>query len=244
LLRLAAVVYGVAAILWLLVGIVDLAGTPSPPSVSADVVATLSEGSWTEVVALQFWYWTVTLAILAVIQGPAVFASFLVGVAIGRTDLLAQPGGHLDLARRVLRWAPLPAVWAAVGAWLTVAGGRGETLGFAIGFAAAPGLTAAYMAALALALERGWNRLSRVLQASGRMSLTVYLLESVVVSTLSYGYGVGLFGDVGPAAGVLLAVTVWLGLSAFSVGWMRLFRFGPFEWALRSFTYRARQPLR
>ena len=237
LLRLATIVYGLAAIVWIAIGALDVLGDGTPPTAAADAVATLANGSWSEVISLQFWYWLVTLAILTVVQGPAVFASFLVGIALGRTDVLARPGDHVALFRRVLCWAPLAIAGASLGAALLVIGGRWETLGFAIGFAIAPGLTATYIALLALVLANGRRWLSSLLEASGRMSLTVYLLESVILSTMSYGYGFGLFTHVAPTAGVLLAIAVWISLSVFSFVWMRAFRFGPFEFGLRWFTY-------
>lgn len=244
LLRLGAVIYASAAVLWLLLGAVEVVVGAADPSAPADAVAILTSGSWPEVVALHFWYWLATLGILALVQGPAVLACFLVGVAMGRTDTLARPGDHLALARRARRLAPLGVLGAGIGALLVLAGGRFATLGFAVGFAVAPLMTATYIALLAIALERGWRRVGQVLQASGRMSLSVYLLESIVVSTLAYGYGFGLFGRVGPLAGVAIAIAVWAGLSLLSVGWLRHHRFGPFEWVLRSVTYGRRQTLR
>jgi uncharacterized protein len=246
LLRIAGWVYGLASVVWVTVGVYDalsMDAGATDPSVSADASRILSEGAFGEVVALHVFYWIVTLGILSLIQGPAVFASFLVGVALGRTRLLAEPEQHRAVAWRALRWMPLGLVGASLGATLTISGGRWDTLGFAIGFAAAPLVAIGYLAGLTLLLPR-LRRLSAVLRASGRMSLTIYLLESVVATTLAYGYGGGLFGTVGPAAGVGLAVAIWLALSAFAVVWMRFARFGPFEWLLRSFTYRRWQPLR
>ncbi|MEL7158493.1 MAG: DUF418 domain-containing protein, partial [Actinomycetota bacterium] len=231
LLRIAGWTYGVVSVLWLALGVAEAvagASAGSGPSAPADVVLALSEGSFGDVVAVHAVYWIVTLGILSVVQGPAVFASFLAGVALGRTSLLADPDRHRDLALRMLRWAPLGLLAAGVGAGLTIAGGRWATLGFAVGFAAAPLVGAGYLAGLALALPH-LRRLSRVLQATGRMSLTVYLLESVVASTLAYGYGAGLVGTTGPAAGVGLAVGIWLALTVFAVGWMRLARFGQID---------------
>lgn len=244
LVRWSIAVYGAAAALWLAVGLLDLLGSPGTPTASADTVDTLTNGSFLEVVGVHFWEWLITLGILTMIQGPAVFASFLLGIVLGRTDLLSDPDRHRDLALRVLRWAPLGLAGAGVGASMTVVGGRWDTLGFAIGFAAAPLVAAAYLAGLALVLSRGSSPLSTLLEASGRMSLTIYLAESIVVSTLSYGYGFGWFATVGPAEGVLIAVAVWVGLSGLAFGWMRMARFGPSEWALRSFTHRTWQPLR
>ncbi len=244
LLRTAAIVYGLAALVWLLLGSAEAVFGADDPTAPADAVATFTSGSWVEVIGLQVGYWLVTLGILSLVQGPAVFACFLVGIALGRTDILARPDDHRPLARRALTLAPLGLAGAALGATLTLLGGRWVTLGFAVGFAIAPLVTAGYVALLAVGIDRGHRWLGSTLQASGRMSLSVYLLESIVVSTLSYGYGFGLFGRLGPVAGVALALAVWGGLSLLARWWMRRFRFGPFEWALRSFTYGRLEPIR
>ncbi|MGI9616923.1 MAG: DUF418 domain-containing protein [Acidimicrobiales bacterium] len=247
LLRIAMWTYALASLAWLVLGLLEgLATDPADsaaPVASADALRILSEGTFVEVVVVNFFFWIVTLGILAIIQGPAVFASFLAGVALGRTTLLAQPEQHRSTAIRALRWMPLGLIGAGVGATLAITGGRWATLGLAVGFAAAPLVAAGYVGILALVLPR-LRRVSAVLQASGRMSLTIYLLESIVATTLAYGYGFGLFGSVGPIGGIGLAVAIWLALSAFAVVWMRFARFGPFEWLLRSFTYGRWQPLR
>jgi uncharacterized protein len=78
----------------------------------------------------------------------------------------------------------------------------------------------------------------------GRMALTNYLLQSVICTTLFYGYGFGLFGHLGRFAQMGLVPLVWILLVAFSSFWMRRFRFGPAEWLWRSLTYWRRQPMR
>lgn len=244
LLRIGVAVYAVASVLWLLVGLLDaVAFSGGGGTVDPEVVRVLSMGSFPEVVFVHFFYWVFTLGILALVQGPAVFALFLAGVALGRSQVLADLESHRHVSLQAMRWMPLGLGLAAVGATLTVIGGRWETLGFAIGFSGAPLMMAGYIALVGAAVRR-FNAFGRVLQVSGRMSLTVYLMESAVASTLAYGYGVGLFGTVSPLAGVGWAALIWLGLSAFSVVWMRSFRFGPSEWALRSFTYNRSEPLR
>lgn len=81
-------------------------------------------------------------------------------------------------------------------------------------------------------------------QALGRMSLTIYIAESLIASLIFNGYGLGLFGEVGPAAGLAIAIGVWLALVPCAQLWFRRFRFGPLEWALRSWTYGSVQPMR
>jgi uncharacterized protein len=75
------------------------------------------------------------------------------------------------------------------------------------------------------------------------MALTNYLMQSVICTTLFYGWGFGLFGTLNrtPLAGIVLAI--WVFQLLFSPLWLRFFRFGPAEWLWRSLTYWRLQPL-
>lgn len=78
----------------------------------------------------------------------------------------------------------------------------------------------------------------------GRMALSNYLLHSVILTTVFYGYGLGLYGKVPRfwQMGFVLAV---IGLQlVLSPWWLRRYHFGPVEWAWRSVTYWQRQPMR
>lgn len=103
----------------------------------------------------------------------------------------------------------------------------------------------AWASALLLVLRAGWWRwFTNALGAVGRMAFSCYILQTVVGSLLFYGYGFALFGTI-PRAMLMLVV---LGISvlqvAFSMLWLRTFRFGPLEWAWRSLTWWQWQPLR
>jgi len=76
------------------------------------------------------------------------------------------------------------------------------------------------------------------------MPLTVYIGNSVIYTTLYYGYGLGLYGQLGPAHIIPVAALIF-GLEVlFCSWWMRRFRFGPLEWLWRSATYLKWQPMR
>src|SRR5262245_42154174 len=75
-----------------------------------------------------------------------------------------------------------------------------------------------------------------VLGPAGRMSLSVYVGQSVLMSLLFHGYGLGLAASVGSATGVLVCVAVYAALLGFSHLWLGVFRIGPLEWILRSIT--------
>lgn len=78
----------------------------------------------------------------------------------------------------------------------------------------------------------------------GRMALTVYVGQSVIYTTIYYGYGLGQFGRLGAAHILPLAVLVFALEILACNWWMRRFRFGPLEWLWRSATYLEWQPMR
>ncbi len=80
--------------------------------------------------------------------------------------------------------------------------------------------------------------------AVGRMALTNYLLHSIILTTIFYGYGLGLYGDI-PRLAQMGFVAGVLGLQLYiSPICLGKFRFGPVEWLWRSLTYWQRQPMR
>jgi uncharacterized protein len=80
--------------------------------------------------------------------------------------------------------------------------------------------------------------------AAGRMALSNYLAQSVVMTSVFYGYGLGLYAGV-PRAAQQAFVVALIGLQLLlSPWWLKYFRFGPAEWLWRSLTYRLRQPMR
>ena len=80
--------------------------------------------------------------------------------------------------------------------------------------------------------------------AAGRMALTNYLMHSVILTTVFYGYGLGLYGQIPrfwQMGFVIAVVALQLYLSPW---WLARYRFGPVEWLWRSITYWKLQPMR
>lgn len=101
-----------------------------------------------------------------------------------------------------------------------------------------------YIGAICLILLRvGQNWLTNRLAAVGRMALTNYLLQTIIATTIFYGHGFGLFGDVERVGQLLITLGVWAFQLIFSQWWLSRFRFGFFEWIWRSLTYWKVQPL-
>ena len=86
--------------------------------------------------------------------------------------------------------------------------------------------------------------LTRRLAAVGRMALSNYLTHSLVCTTLFYGFGFGLFGQINRTGLTAIVLTIWVIQLWISPIWLKHFRFGPAEWLWRSLTYWKIQPIR
>ncbi len=173
----------------------------------------------------------------------------LVGVFIGRRRILERIHGEIPLLRKVF-WIGLGfgitgtwfgnvlSGWAAMTDWVWFAGNVLWGL-------AAWSLALGYCAGIVLLIQRDfWKTCLAPLGAVGRMALSNYFLQTLICTTLFYTYGLGLYGKVGPAVAVLLAIAIYLFQVALSLLWIRRFRFGPAEWLWRSATYGRLQPMR
>ncbi|AXI08752.1 hypothetical protein CUC15_07415 [Oceanobacillus zhaokaii] len=80
--------------------------------------------------------------------------------------------------------------------------------------------------------------------AVGRMSLTNYILQSLICFILFYGIGFGLYGYVSPFITVLIVLFVFIIQIFISKWWFHHFLFGPLEWSWRSLMYLKWQPFR
>jgi uncharacterized protein len=187
---------------------------------------------------------------ILVTQSVPILAMFLLGLYAGRHGILTDIGAHRAVLRRVRTWGLLLGLLAGV--LIVLAKARLDLFSsllagiFLNHTLAGPLLALGYAATLALlAQDGGWLRRLAPLGAAGRLALTNYLLQSLVCTTLFYGYGFGLFGQVGVAAGVLLTAGIYALQLVWSVWWLCHFQIGPAEWLLRTLTYYGRaQPLR
>lgn len=183
---------------------------------------------------------------------PLVLGAFLLGDWLLRSGRIGDPAAHARY-HRGMAWVGLPAGLAlavattlAFGLNAGQAGGAGRWyFGAALQQLAALPVALGVLSAATLCWSRPRGR--RALAAiapAGRMALSHYLLQSLLASTLFYGYGLALWGRPGPAALLALAVAAF-GLQVLaSRWWLARFRFGPVEWAWRWATYGERPPMR
>jgi uncharacterized protein len=84
----------------------------------------------------------------------------------------------------------------------------------------------------------------RLLAPAGRMALTNYLAQSVVLTFIFSGYGLGYFEQLSRAWQVPVVLGFYALQVAASHWWLGRFRFGPMEWLWRAATYLQWPPMR
>ena len=220
-----------------------LAAFPEEGSGLEGLESALATGSFAEAALARLEALPTVLLSVFLLQGPMAFAAFVLGLLASRRRLLADPASHLDLWRKLSRWGwgiglPLQAIAAGkqIG---SIAAGNSYSLagaaGLALGFITAPVLAAGYLGSIALLLARRPTALA-FLAPAGRMSLTVYIGESALLSIVFSAYGLGFFGQWGALAVVTTAIASWIVLSVVAWAWMRRFNKGPLEYVLALIT--------
>jgi hypothetical protein len=79
--------------------------------------------------------------------------------------------------------------------------------------------------------------------SDGKPNLSAPAPRTIDLGVIFYGYGFGLFGRIGSAAGALFGVIFYSVQLFWSQSWLGHYRFGPVEWLWRSLTYGERQPM-
>jgi uncharacterized protein len=92
-----------------------------------------------------------------------------------------------------------------------------------------------------LSSNNHFKRWLQPLAAFGQMALSNYLIQSLIL--VPYALLFDKFNNTPPLQGFILFLIVFIFQLLFSVWWLKRFRFGPFEWLLRSFTYWKWQPI-
>src|SRR5438093_69138 len=88
------------------------------------------------------------------------------------------------------------------------------------------------------------SALKERMAAVGRTAFSNYILQTVICTTIFYGYGFGYFGSVPRTGQILIVFAIYAAQLVIAPLWLRHFQFGPLEWLWRSVTYGKRQPFR
>ena len=198
----------------------------------------LKSGSFLDTVGPRVELWTFAAPNGILLQGPLVFIAFLVGVLVARKNGLVST--NPKLLNKLILWGFLIGLPVqAFSAWLFLTNSIGADsigiylLSLFINLLGAPLLSAGYVALLWKIAQKAKLIL---LSSAGRMSLTIYLGESVVAATIFSAWGFGLFAKLGVAEVVLIAAATWFALALLSVIYFKFRNKGPMETVLTRFS--------
>lgn len=170
----------------------------------------------------------------------------LLGLFVGRIGAVWNRDIQLAFAKRVAPWL-LGIGFAGCVAWeLMKQFGVGDDspanqqfianfLAWPVGM---PVLGLGYAAAITILVTNPkWHRILAPAAPVGRMALTNFLLTKLLAAFLSFQWGLGLYGEIFPAVGLLIVFATCPLLLYGSRWWLAHFAYGPFEWLWRAWTY-------
>ncbi len=182
---------------------------------------------------------------------------FLMGLYVGRRKILFEISLNRQFLNKIMYTGfiiGMTGVGISIGfdVWNYVAGTKMESfsslaqhivkLSWSLGNILMSG---AFIAGIALLVENiDWKKRLSFLSPVGRMGLTNYLLHSAIITFTIDGYGLHLYGKLGPFLRLIIAIAVFIFIIFFSHWWFKRFRIGPAEWLWRSLTYLKFQPMR
>jgi uncharacterized protein len=172
---------------------------------------------------------------------PHIFASFLFGIFIWRSRIFQRVQKYRTFLRSSFIWCSLFGIIGNIIPLITESNsGLKINTGviFIIQTLADSLLTISYIAGIAvLTLSHTWSKLINYLVPAGRMGLTNYLLQSLIMSLIFLDYGLNLKDKLDVLECIIIAVMSMIAQIVLSAWWFQRFKFGPIEWIWRVLTY-------
>jgi len=172
---------------------------------------------------------------------PTVLAMFLIGLYLGRSNFIRQLPEKIEILKRVRFWG-LTVGFSLM--FLIVAGTKflpNVSALIAIiedQYLAGPILCLGYASAVTLSfLKNPHRKIYGCFLKVGRMALTNYLTQSLVLTFLAYGWGLGLALELNGFQVLGISFLLYVVQVILSGLWLSKFKYGPFEWVWRCITY-------
>jgi uncharacterized protein len=210
-----------------------------------EVVGIYSHGTWFEILKLRLQEYFAFRNINLIYYAPKVLSLFLLGHLFYRFRFLDR------ISRMRKKYFLICLIFMAAGILLTIY--TDNVVNMLTGEGENAFATAVYMGVyeisniflglgyiltvLLLSQTRFFGKILSPLKYIGRTALTNYLMQSVIFTTLMYGYGFGLFGSFHSRQLIASAIIVFLLQVFISRLWLQKYKFGPMELLWRKLTY-------
>jgi uncharacterized protein len=204
--------------------------------------AVLVNGTFLEAIParLEIWVYGITTGVF--LQGGLAFAAFLLGLRMARSNYLSSP---MDAKTNTSLMKKGFFIGAPIQIVAAIALVRNEhtaepseaiyLISLFTSFIAAPLMSIFYISVIRKMVEDKPSYVTWMVPA-GKMSLTVYISQSVITSLIFGPWGLGLFQKLETWEVVLLALGIWLALVYLATIWLQKFSQGPLEKMVNTLT--------
>lgn len=213
-------------------------------TIATELDNVLLSGTFLEAIPARLEVWVFGVLTGIFLQGGLAFAAFLVGLRLARTKYLSSPIDSKKNSQLIRRGLLFGAPIQIVAAGILVRNEQSTTpsegiylLSLFASFLAAPLMSVVYIGVLRKLVEDKPQLVSWMIPA-GKMSLTVYISQSVLASLIFGPWGLGLFQEFNTWQVLLLALLIWLFLVYLSSLWLKKFKQGPLERVVNALTRR------
>ncbi|WP_341987919.1 DUF418 domain-containing protein [Azorhizobium sp. AG788] len=238
LLTVAGLLWALAILDHALFGLYVATATPEPGLSEAARITLFRDGGVLAIAQQRMQDWFTFSQMSIPMLWPMTASAFCLGiVAFRRKDVVLATGdGALEAIARGLVWPALAgnlvygALCLAPSDW---AGGNAFLVTLVLRPVFAPLLSfVLFVGLMALFSRPRWAGLRDFFAASGRMSMSLYMLQGLVGSLLFCGYGAGLYGHVSLQWVFAFSVLLFLVLAMLAATWSARFGAGPLEMAM------------
>lgn len=207
---------------------------------SLDVI--LRNGTFFEAIPARLEVWLLSISLGVFLQGGFAFAAFLLGVRLARSNFLSSPIDKSANSRLMKKGLVLGLPIQVIAATILLRNEQSAEpyesiylISLFASFVAAPLLSMFYLGLIRKLVEEQPHLVSWM-KPAGKMSLTIYILQSVITSFIFGPWSLGLFQDLQTWQVFLLAIAIWLLLCYLATQWLKRFSQGPLEKIVSSLT--------
>jgi uncharacterized protein len=207
---------------------------------SLDVI--LRNGTFFEAIPARLEVWLLSISLGVFLQGGFAFAAFLLGVRLARSNFLSSPIDKSANSRLMKKGLVLGLPIQVIAATILLRNEQSAEpyesiylISLFASFVAAPLLSIFYLGLIRKLVEEQPHLVSWM-KPAGKMSLTIYILQSVITSFIFGPWSLGLFQDLQTWQVFLLAIAIWLLLCYLATQWLKRFSQGPLEKIVSSLT--------
>ena len=195
----------------------------------------LLDGSFFDAVPARLEMWAYGVSTGVFLQGGMAFAAFLVGVRMARANFLSSPidTKHNNKLMKLgfFLGVPIQIIAAVILVQNEQSADPSEATYLIALFAssvAAPLMSMFYIGVIRKLVEEK-PQLVEWMKPAGKMSLTIYISQSVITAWIFSSWGLGLFQELQTWQVLILALGIWLFLANLSTIWLNRFNQGPLE---------------